>query len=312
MSSGIVTIATGGKRYYDMARNLLYSIRVVSPDTKVGIITDCSNPYIDEYDTHVILSTPSNSYLDKIDLLIHCPYEENIFLDADSLLYKRIDYLWDLFRPGTDFSFLGERLPLDYLDGFFKLENINEKIEGEIHYIPRLHGGLYYIRPGEYCTQMWNLCRKIKDDYKTFKFKMFQEPADEPILALAASIMNSSVVERINDICFLPVTQKINANFLKERLSYIENGVKYSGSILHLSNHNTERSFYKSEVDKVMFRFSQKKLFISKYPIYFLNEYFGNRERIKCTLYKYAPECIKDTYHQMKKFIKGRKYSSKQ
>lgn len=305
MTSGIVTVATGGKKYYDLARNLLYSIRVVSPDTNVAVITDSKNPYLDEYDTHIILSAPKNSYLDKIDLLVHCPYEENIFLDADSLLYKDIDSLWELFRKGTDFSFLGERFPLNYTKGFFEAKNVKGKIEGELHYIPRLHGGLYYIRPGEYCTSIWKLCQTIKDNYQSFEFRMFQKPADEPILALAAAIMDASVVERINDICFLPVTQKTSANFLKGKLEYIENGVKYSGSILHFSNHNTEKSFYKNEADKVKFRFEKNKIWISKYPIYFIDEHFGNRERAKCTLYECAPQCVKDTYHRLRNIIES-------
>ena len=50
MSSGIVTIATGSDRYYIMAKNLLHSIKVISPSTNVAIITDKYNHYIYEYD----------------------------------------------------------------------------------------------------------------------------------------------------------------------------------------------------------------------------------------------------------------------
>ena len=67
MSRGIVTIATGEERYYVMARNLLRSIRLVSPNEKVAVITDENNPYIEEFDDEVILESPYRSYLDKID-----------------------------------------------------------------------------------------------------------------------------------------------------------------------------------------------------------------------------------------------------
>ena len=300
MSRGIVTIATGSDRYYSMAKNLLHSIRVVSPDTNVAIITDNKNPYKQEYDDVIILSTPHNSYLDKIDLLINCPYDENIFLDADSLMYKNIDYLWSEFLSGSDFSYLGERLPLNSKDGFFEYENVKDKLDFPVHYIPRLHGGLYYIRSGEYCKTMWNLCMKIKANYKSYNFKIFTEPADEPIISLAAAIMDSTVVERINDICFLPVTDKVYANFLKEKLDYINEGIDNSAAILHFSNHNTEKAFYKNEVDKINSCLRKKCFFMSKWIIYFMNDHFGTKEKAKCTFYAMLPQWVQKSYHFIK------------
>lgn len=301
MSSGIVTIATGSDRYYTMAKNLLHSVKIQSPNTKVAVITDQNNPYAHEFDDVVILDAPYNSYLDKLDLLIKCPYDENIFLDADSLVYKNIDYLWPLFRAGSDFSYLGERLALDSAEGFFEFLNVNGKFEYPIHYIPRLHGGLYYVRPGEYCSKMWELCMKIKDTYQSYHFKIFKEPADEPIFALAAAVMDSSVVERINDICFLPVSEKVSANFLTGQLDYVENGINYSASILHFSNHNTEKAFYKDEVDKIQSRMNKRSVFLSKRFFYHLSDSFGTKERAKCTLYEWAPQRIKDLYHYLKR-----------
>ena len=119
MTQGIVTIATGSERYYKMALGLLYSIRVTNSEMKVAIITDSNNKDINEFDDVVILETPYNSYLDKLNLLINCPYDENIFIDADSLVYSDSSYLWKEFRNTTDFSCLGERLPLDSDQGFF-------------------------------------------------------------------------------------------------------------------------------------------------------------------------------------------------
>lgn len=304
MSSGIVTIATGADRYYVMAKNLLHSIRIVSPKTKVAILTDVENPYIQEYDEYVVLDKANNSYLDKIDLLIKCPFDENIFIDADSLMYKSIDYLWTIFQNGSDFSFLGERLPLDSKEGYFELHNVERVIDYPVHYIPRLHGGLYYIRPGEYCRRMWDLCMKIKKDYVSFNFNIFKNPADEPILALAAAIMDSTVVESINDICFLPVAKKVYADFFKEKLEYIENNVNYSAAILHFSNRNTERALYKNEVDKVYYRENAKKFFISKYLRYYITDYFGTREKIKCTIYEFLPQRVKKLYQYIKRYLR--------
>ena len=73
--------------------------------------------------------------------------------------------------------------------------------------MPRLHGGLYFIRRGTWCNEFWNLCMHIKENYSSYNFKIFKKPADEPIIALACAIKNVVLVERINDICFLPIVR---------------------------------------------------------------------------------------------------------
>lgn len=184
---GFVTIATGHVRYYQMAINLLRSIKCTNPNSLVGIITDKGNDLISEFDKVVILDNPYSSYLDKLYLLKNCPFDRNIFIDADSLVYGDISYLWDDFNLKTDFSCLGEQYPLNYKDGFFIYENVRN-YKKDINYIPRLHGGLYYIKKGKFCDEMLDLCLDIKDNYYNFNFTIFKNPADEPIIALASSI----------------------------------------------------------------------------------------------------------------------------
>lgn len=278
MTFGIVTIATGSERYYVMARNLLHSIRVSNPDLKVSLITDKGNHMAEEFDDVIILENPKCSYLDKVDLLINCKYDENIFIDADSLVIGDINYLWDHFRQGTDFSALGERLDIDSPNGWFAKGNVGE-FNDRISYVPRMHGGLYYIKKGDYCNKMWELCMYIKENYQKYKFASFSKPADEPIMALAGTVMNATFVERIQDICFFPRVNVKEVNIKTGKIQYEQKGESYNGSIIHFTNKNTEKEIYKKLVKEIdILSHKDEKPFLSlrnniKYNIFLLKKY---------------------------------------
>lgn len=98
MRQGFVTIATGDERYYHMALNLLHSYRQnCSQPMRFALIADRHNAFTEEFDDVVILENPTNSWMDKLTLLQKCPYDENIFIDADCLVYRDINFFWDIF-----------------------------------------------------------------------------------------------------------------------------------------------------------------------------------------------------------------------
>ena len=303
MSRGVVTIATGSMRYYKMARTLVHSLRLTNPTLKVAVVTDAANPYTSEFDDVVILEKPNKSYLDKLDLLVQCPYDENIFIDADSIVYGDIGLYFDEFQSGTDFSCFGNCLPLDSdKGGYFTARGVG-KWKDRIHYITNLHGGLYYIRRGEFCRKLHSICMEIRDHYSEYEFVIFKKPADEPILALACAIMNCTILEKLHDICFLPVVDSRSIRIGKN-VRYTEKGIEYEAPILHFSNHNTERAFYKIERDKVEWRLrntTQVPLgIVIRYWRYLWQDNFGTVQRAKCTIYEHAPEILKKTWHLMK------------
>lgn len=305
LTKGIITIATGNERYYKMALYLLYSLRISNPEMKMAIITDKQNLCTNEFDDVVILEEPHKSYLDKLDLLIRCPYDENIFIDADSLVFSNIDYLWKCFENGSDFSCLGEKLPLSSKDGFFDYEGAG-KYKDEINYITRLHGGLYYVRKSRFCEEFWKLCMELKANYSNYTFKMFKEPADEPIIALACAIKNVELIPKINDICFYPIVKKVNANIVKRKLVYEMDNKSYHATILHFGNYNTEKALYLYQKEKIYTIYKgENSLWESfglniKYFYYLWRDYFGDSSKIKNTIYIISPKCIKQIYDTLK------------
>lgn len=306
---GIVTIATGNERYYKMAINLLKSIKVTNPGLKTAIITDLNNKTTEMFDDVVILKEPNNSYLDKIDLLVNCPYDENIFIDADSLVYGDLSYLWEIFKSETDFSCFGQKLPIDSKAGFFTYGGVREY--GDlIHYIANLHGGLYFIRKSCFCEELWKLCLKIKENYTAYTFRTFKESADEPIIALACALKNVSLIDRLHDICFLPIAKLESTNISEQKVEYIENGKKWEGVIVHFGNRNTEKARYKYECDKFSIFLSDarspllRSLVRLKYWMYLFDDTFGSWNKAKCTIYEMCPSSVQNIWHRLKSVSK--------
>ena len=115
MTRGFVTIATGRKRYYIIAANLLASYRHFSASPlPFAIICDAENDYTKLFDDIVLLDNPHRSYLDKLVLPRLAPYDETIFIDADCLAYRDLNDFWNYFEQAADFTAFGTTHPADF------------------------------------------------------------------------------------------------------------------------------------------------------------------------------------------------------
>ena len=261
MNRGFVTIATGDERYYDMARTLLRSYRqsCKSPH-KFALIADRQNEYTSEFDDVIILEHPSYSWMDKLSLIKECPYEETIFIDADCLVYQDINFLWDLFSEADDFSCFGKVLPIESEEGWFKKDV--QKLY-QIHFITHLHGMLYFIRKSESIAEMGEWCEKIINDYKEISFKAFNDVlADEPVFALAMSIMNFKPIDRKPEYyCFVPFATKLSTDYFHRKVHYTnpKDGAVNSCFIVHWGNKNTLKYQYRADKHAVQFEQNHSK-----------------------------------------------------
>lgn len=303
-TNGFVTIATGDIKYYKLAQNLLISLKYSNPGYSVGIITDKDNNLTDGFDSVILLQEPYNSYLDKLYLLKYCPFDKNIFIDADSLVYGDISYLWDDFDKKTDFSCFGEKMRLDSIEGYFLYDDV-KRLYADISYIPRLHGGLYYIKKGEFCNNLLKICLNIKENYDRIKFRLFEKPADEPIIALASSLSNVSFVNKLTDICFFPIADIQNIDRENGKIKYIQDNNEYVGKIIHFGNVNTSKWFYKNEC--LAFKMLKNRGRINKPILFFYRlknkviDNFGSFNKIIYSIYKLLPNSFKRIYRTIKK-----------
>ena len=259
MIKGFVTIATGKEQYYILARNLLRSYRDNCENPmRFAVIADQENEYTKEFDDIVILKKPSRSWMDKMEILKVCPYDENIFIDADCLIYKNINFLWDIFNEADDFSCFGQELPLDSQEGWFT-QDVAKRYR--IHFITHLHGIMYFVRPGSKIDEMYSLCKKIISDYHSINFSAFNDVlADEPVFALAMSVMNFHPVERKKEYyCFVPFANWIRTNYINRTVSFKnpKDGTVRNCCIVHWGHGNTLLARYKSDSQKLNYYYRE-------------------------------------------------------
>lgn len=258
MTRGFITLAVGKDSYYKLANNLLRSYKNTCPPSAYipwTIVCDRENKWTVAFDSVILLEKPSLSYMDKLKLFSLCPYDECIFIDADCLIFDDISALWSHMKDVDGFSCFGKALPLDSKDGWFLFDAIREWKE-KILFIPQMHGGICYIKRGEKLKEILHLAAYIEQHYTDYKFKYFEKPADEPILALSMAIAGSRpLAAKPEYFVFLPTADKLClSDYIKDHneMFYVRGNVRQEVQIVHYQNHNTEKAPYKVTRDIVL------------------------------------------------------------
>ena len=260
MSKGFITIATGDKKYHDMAKTLVKSYKLTSKEpVRFAVVTDDLNDKFEEFDDVVIIKNATRSYMDKIDIMCYSPYDETIFIDSDCIAFNDLNVYWKDFI-GSDFSAYGRVFYEDSEQAWFKISE-TLKYKKSLNYSIDLHGGIYYFKKGEMVDNIYKTCKDISNDYSSFRFKNFKKPADEPIVALAMAINGVKPIEVINDrFCFLRNTKEIKADFFNRKLSYwFNNDYSKDGKLIHFGTSRTILPLYQIERRKVDFEWVNKK-----------------------------------------------------
>ena len=253
MKRGFITLAVGRESYYELAYNLLRSYRATnSSDFPWAIVCDRENDWTAEFDDVILLENATCSYMDKLKLFGMTPYEQTIFIDADCLIYHNIDCLWERMEQVEGVAGFGKALPIESRDGWFLIHDIGPWKE-LVSFIPQMHGGICFIQKGARLDLILDYAEQIEAHYTEYKFKYFEKPADEPILALAMAAAGSKPVENLpGDFVFLPTVDKLLVNEIirNRRAVYQTNdGGLQEVRIVHFQNHNTCKSPYKVSRD---------------------------------------------------------------
>lgn len=272
MTRGFVTIATGAERYFDIARNLLWSYRqFASVKYPFAIICDRRNKYTEEFDDVILLEKAHCNYLDKLQLYEYLPYDETIFIDADSLAYGDLDEWWDIFKDADDFSLFGYAwTDLKCRRGWFIPEGTGE-FRDKIRFIPDFNGGIYYMRRGEKCKRVLELANYFAENFSQYKFNGFTSPADEPCLALAMAVEQCMPLDiHEKGLIFAPAPKDIELDITVPKAFYhgSEQGKGYGVNLVHWSNYRTKLSLYKFEIQKLK-RLKENKMSGMAYKVFY-------------------------------------------
>ena len=250
---GFATLATGSLWYYKLARNLLYSYRRFTGEpVPFAIICDRENEYTREFDHVVILSSPTNSYMDKLRIFQHLPYEQTIFIESDCLAYGDLNAWWELFAGAGDFSLFGYAYrDLNTQKGWFLTQGMGEYAH-RIQYVPSFSGGVLYLRNTEVCARVFEIAMDGAKRYHQLAFRVFPEPADEPVLALGMAVTGCEPVDHY-DVHIAPALKWLDADITVPRAEYRLRGKDPRGArLIHFSSYRTKQSFYKMEAEKLL------------------------------------------------------------
>lgn len=250
MTKGFITVATGNEIYYKMAVNLLHSYKYCSSSPlPFAIIADEHNEFTKEFDDVCIFNEAKCNYLDKLEMYEYLPYDINIFIDADCLVYRDINRLFDIFENADDFSCFGRVLPLDDKTGWFEYENLNADLQNQIDYVVGLHGGIYYMRKTPKCKKVLDDAKAFSLNYADYKFKgKFETPGDEPLVALSMTVNKCKTIPHdLSAIfCYWECENGIKLSF-KNNSAYIVSENIYT-DIIHWGTRFTKTPIYLKQI----------------------------------------------------------------
>lgn len=251
MTRGFVTLTTGDIKYYKMAVNMLASFRLHNPESKFAIVCDRENEYTAKFDDVIVLENANGDYRDKFSLLVKSPYDENIFIEPDCLIYRNLDFFWDLLSKESDFSSFGWNS--GGIDCWFKTEEIKNRLFELIPELPKdavvplFNPGYIFIRRGEKSNKMYNDCLQIAERIKSDKFFSAYDSIlcngklrDDPIFNLGMAINGFICHDKNkNGKCiFVPSKYTINKiDIINGKLDVTDkNGKEFNDcSLLHFS-----------------------------------------------------------------------------
>lgn len=282
--TGFVTLAVGNERYYKLAANLLQSYRLNgNSNAPFAIFADRENEYTAMFDKVILMDSPQLSYMDKLDMLNTPPYDHNIFIDADCLIYNDVSLLVEKAQESGVRCF-GKALDLQSTAGWFLADGVGE-YKSRISFIPSMHGGIIFFANDELTKRIYELACKISTEYSKYKFKYFDKPADEPILALSMAVNNCPPIELSGEqegkaFCFLPAVKSVEMNIREKRLVYMENDGRVRGGgtvVLHWQNYMTKKPLYHREVDRMTMCEPRVKCRLGLWWIWYYTESFCSR-----------------------------------
>jgi hypothetical protein len=185
----VFTVATGAPRYAEMALGLARSLELIGDRTPRVAVSDVDEPKLASWFDQVILpqageGNAASPYLKKLAALELTDADAALFIDADSLVFRRLDEIFEhcqgmklavqgaIRRQGHWYGDLSAILPRHGLDG-----------------IQRFNGGMIYYERHPDTERLFAKTREIAENYDETGLERFRgQVPDEPCLSLAMSL----------------------------------------------------------------------------------------------------------------------------
>jgi len=194
---GVLTLAFGAPKYVEMAKTLARSLVLHSPETPRTVVTDSTDPELQELFTTTVEYKPSfgGNLRQKMYLDQYSPYDETLFIDSDCLVVGDLQVFWDAFKT-TSFAVQGlQTLRAGDRDEFLNVDFLLKRFS--LAGIPKFNGGIYFFRRTVELEQFYRTARMLLHDASELGFSSFRSdgPNDEALYATAMAIHGLTVTD---------------------------------------------------------------------------------------------------------------------
>lgn len=195
-SRAVLTLATSKPVYIQMAVNLARSFKRWHKDSSIRFVlaTDQKNLIPpDLLDIKVIELQPGQygqGFSPKLYLDKFAPAAQTLFVDADCLCVGSLESVFERFA-GHAVSVVGRTISEG--EWFGDVASICSKFNVEA--LPRFNGGIYYLEPGNICSEVYATARSLEPKYDEIGFtRLRNRPNDEVLMALSMAIHDRSPI----------------------------------------------------------------------------------------------------------------------
>jgi hypothetical protein len=236
----VLTIATGKPIYIELAINLARSFKWWHKDSSIQFVMATDQKHLippDLSDIEIIELQPGQygqGFSPKLHLDKLASTSQTLFVDADCLCVGSLESVFDRFA-GHAVSVVGRTISEG--EWFGEVATICSQFN--IKALPRFNGGVYYLEPGDICTQVYSTARYLEPKYDEIGFtRLRNRPNDEVIMALSIAIHGQSPISEdgtiMNSTLACPGGLKIDV-------------LKGEARLLNPYNHPNYNSWYELE-----------------------------------------------------------------
>lgn len=149
------------------------------------------------------------------------------------------------------------------------------------------------MRKTSKCEEVFKNAKTIKENYYQFDFRIFKEPADEPIFALAMAMCDCKPIAYSQYTFSCYTNTKLNLN-MKKHCAFRKNGTICP--LVHWGSRNTTTPIYKKQVNEMQLLIANA----SKFDFIksdFIDNFRIIKHKIKCKISLFKDriiECLRN------------------
>jgi hypothetical protein len=253
--TGILLIAQGKQRYFNMAVNLVKSLRLNHGLLPVALVTDhpVSEKEKQLFD-HIIPIDPAygTGFSQKMRMYGYSPFSQTLFIDVDCLVVNSLSEILEGLSK-QDVCVLGTKKFQGPLVGTTveKLRLVYPQIDG----LPVFNGGVYYFKKNERAKAIFDFALHIfHDRYNELGLHLFNgKPGDEPVMTIALAHYACEPFDDNGKGMYTPVGQSgiFRMDILKKYCSFVKHGKTVEPVIMHFGGGYPEAFHYRREMAKI-------------------------------------------------------------